>query len=162
MVGFAHLVRMEYVVERARREISESLGWEASSLESGTLVQTTRDLVGEVPQLITAAISSNATPQRLYQHWGELMASWASVCGRADAGGSRERAEIQAFYLEEVIMPSNTLWRELNRALDASYSDSSQRATVLDERVTDPVRSVHWDGLGAFWNPIYERACSER
>jgi hypothetical protein len=81
IAGLAHLIRTEYVVERTRRAIADRLGWPQSALEQASLAATARDIAVELPELLAWAVANEEVPQRIYQHWGELMLAWGGQQG---------------------------------------------------------------------------------
>jgi hypothetical protein len=86
------------------------------------------------------------------------MLAWGGEAGRADAGDASAPADLDAFYRDQIIVPSTALWRQLGDALGELYGQPNRRIAELDEALADDVRSLHWDGLGAFWNPLFEGA----
>jgi hypothetical protein len=122
VAGLAHLIRTEYVVVRARRTIADRLGWPPSALEEASFAATARDIAAELPEFLRWAVANDDVPQRLDQHWGELILAWGGESGRADAGDASARADLDAFYRHQIIVPSAALWRQLGAALGDLYS----------------------------------------
>jgi hypothetical protein len=75
----------EYVVERTRREISDSLGWPVTSLDHGFLLSTAEDALA-------------ATEPQQGWAYALLALDFAKVSARADAGVAGEKADLERFF----------------------------------------------------------------
>ncbi len=109
----------EYLVERARREISDSLGWPVTNLDHGFLLLTAKDAL---------------TASKRQQGWAYtlLALDFAKVSARADAGVADEEADLDRFF--EMGLPLEP-WREYLGALRAIYNNPNGDLHSNDECV---------------------------
>jgi hypothetical protein len=163
-LGLAHILWIEYVVERARREITAELGWPRSKFDSQAVSHEIRTLHDELPKLLRWAVANEARPKRLHQRWFELARVYAMTLGRADAGDEEERVELQRLRTEVLGAQTSRTWDAVDGALRGVFTDPSAAPEQHDERVFERGVEALYAGLSDFWNPRYEQgvAASQR
>lgn len=126
LVGLAHLVWSEYVVERTRIEIGREFGFEPASQE------TNRALLRAAALTQKLALLAGAIPP---QSWVDLMLMWARVIGRVDGGHELEARDVQAFYAHGMMGSVALGWQSLNELFREVFESPGIPSPAIDRAV---------------------------
>lgn len=148
----AHVMRTEYVVERVRFELSAQLGWRASSLDGVGLVEQVDDFAQALPSISRSGGSGDYPPPIAWQHWVNIIRSWAMSVGRAVAGSEVDRAALERFYAHPLIREGEAAWKDAEAALDMLWNRAAQPTQALDETARHAVWQPLHDELIDIWD----------
>lgn len=160
-VANAHSFWTEYVVERTRRSIFDDLQLGESVFDNGYLPSEADDLAAALPDLAREGKRLNDVPRGAWQRWGELVRTFATSQGRADAGYAPEQRAVQAFLRHPLIAESTGGWIAFRDALRVVYAEPKGDPSEHDARTYE--RWWTGDGclystFGDLWNPRYAQA----
>lgn len=143
--GVAHVLWTEYVVERTRKGIANELGWPASKLDDGFLVDHANEFEQSVLGFLKTTAATGTEPVQSFQHWYELVRVYAMSRGRADAGSPADEASLSAFFHEAIPAELRDQWQWLDDALRDAYARPQAPTSELDAL-------THDEG----WRPLHE------
>ncbi len=149
----------EYAVERARREVANGLGWGASDLECAFLSQIGSEIRMRLRQARdnprAAHTAGSIYPDQALREWNNTVIDFAKTCARADAELAGEKAQLESFMSEAVIVPTADAWTGYANALRGVYAQPDRPAMEHDavverwwEELSDAFRLI-WRGLDA-------------
>jgi len=141
----AHVMRTEYVVERARLEISGGLRWPQSSLDGVGLAEQVATFEQALPGIVRNSRVAEYPTQLAWQHWVNIIRVFAMSAGRAAAGSDVDRAELERFYAQPLIAETVSAWRTAQAALDALW-----------DRPHEPTQTLAEDARHAVWQPLHD------
>ncbi len=157
--SLAHVLWIEYAVERTRRQLFNGLGLGHSALDNGLVSRQIEQLAGELPELIRWALERRQIPGRVSQHWAELARIYAMSLGRADEGSPDDVADLAVFHRHELVAESAAGWEALDAALRRAYEQPAADVYSLDQLIlTQGWMKLYTHGLGELWDRRYAAA----
>jgi hypothetical protein len=152
----AHVVATEYIVERARIEISAALRWPASGLDGIGLTEQVDDLSGGLPAMLQHSRRTNFPSNEGWQHWVNIMRVWAMSLGRVHAGSAGDEADLARFRDTELVRETADAWRTAEAALQRAWNGPGLATVELDAIVRDGL----WFPLRAAFIAAWQRRVS--
>ena len=141
----AHVVRTEYVVERARLAISRALGWPQSSLDGVGLPEQVGTFRQALPGLIRDSRAVRYPTQLAWQHWVNIIRVFAMSTGRAAAGSRVDATDLERFYAEPLITETAAAWHSADNGLDALWGSPRK-----------PIQALADEARHAVWRPLHD------
>jgi hypothetical protein len=152
----AHVVTTEYIVERARIEISAALRWPASKLDGLGLTEQVDDLSKALPAMLRRSRRPAFPLNEAWHHWVNIIRVWAMSLGRVHSGSSADRADLARFCETELVRETADAWRSADAALDRTWGGSDLATVELDAIVCDGL----WLPLRAAYIAAWQRRAS--
>jgi hypothetical protein len=159
--SLAHVLWTEYVVERTRQRLFETLQLPASPLHGVGLASQMDDFAQSLPRLAREAARRGALPTVIVQHWYELARVYVMSAGRADAGSAVDEQDLDAFRRHPITVESASGWNAVHRGLRDAFDHPERCVDDQDQRVCTASLVLYESETGGrakVWNPRYAAA----
>jgi hypothetical protein len=131
----SHVLWHHYVAERARRELTDDLGWDLGDFDNTELASEAAD----VESAFVAAAKVNAIDslpdEDGLRTWLMLLRVWCSAVGCADAGAIPYALELRRFHEQPFAAAIGDAWRAATDGLRDIWANPARPTAELDEVV---------------------------
>jgi hypothetical protein len=152
----SHVLWHHYVTERARRELTDALGWDLGDFDNTELVSDAADVESSFISAARQGSRGSLPDEAGLRAWLMLLRLWCSALGCADAGAIPYALELRRFREQPFVSATAEAWITATDGVRAIWAHSTRSTEEQDTAARDDM----WKPLEAAMRDVW-RALAE-